>query len=347
MSSTRSSREAQGLRRQCHYVGLRDRLVFADGQGHIPVREFWRPGGTKASRGTLQSSEHARIGIPRPARCRATMLRALLEAMARRGYANPDRRRVPRFADLDGRARTIFACAIPPCSARRRGRGELMCRPSPNDGAHVGPPAPRATCGPTPSRSATSSGWRAATGDAPLADLRSRLVDQVHQMLGRHRADDARARLDQRARRRSRRAHPTRGGLRIGKPLPERDAGEPFDERARVGPRRPVLPLPDASGCTRSIRSPARLGEPLLRPLGARARRRRRTARFVRHAPGRARRMDWKMSSRSVAAARARRWGSTIRSTARHVRRAAATAAWLGGAPAGTWNDRGAQTSPR
>ena len=49
-----------------------------------------------------------------------------------------------------------------------------------------------------------------------------RLVDEVHQTLGRHGGrwlDGASE------------AHPTRGGLRIGKPLPERAPGERIDER--------------------------------------------------------------------------------------------------------------------
>jgi hypothetical protein len=62
-------------------------------------------------------------------------------------------------------------------------------------------------------------------------DLALRLVDQVHDVLGRHRPDDARrgwlSGLDEA----TGAAHPTRGGLRIGKPLPERRADEPFDER--------------------------------------------------------------------------------------------------------------------
>lgn len=56
------------------------------------------------------------------------------------------------------------------------------------------------------------------------------LVDQVHHVLGRHRPDDPRrgwiSGLDEPEGER----HPTRGGLRIGKPLPERPAGAPFDE---------------------------------------------------------------------------------------------------------------------
>jgi hypothetical protein len=53
------------------------------------------------------------------------------------------------------------------------------------------------------------------------------LIDQVHHTLGQHRADNTRlgwlGAADE--------AHPTRGGLRIGKPEPERAHDEPFDER--------------------------------------------------------------------------------------------------------------------
>ncbi|HHP7233590.1 MAG TPA: hypothetical protein ACFCUC_03085 [Desulfobacterales bacterium] len=62
-------------------------------------------------------------------------------------------------------------------------------------------------------------------------ELALRLVEQVHRVLGRHRADDRRTRwisgLDEEQGRR----HPTSGGLRIGKKLNERGPGEPFDER--------------------------------------------------------------------------------------------------------------------
>jgi hypothetical protein len=57
------------------------------------------------------------------------------------------------------------------------------------------------------------------------------LVNQVHHALGRHRGDDGRrgwiSGLDER----EGEAHPTRGGLRIGKKLPERTPADPFDER--------------------------------------------------------------------------------------------------------------------
>ena len=56
-------------------------------------------------------------------------------------------------------------------------------------------------------------------------------IDQVHRVLGRHRPDDSRTGWlsglpeDEGA------AHPTAGGLRIGKPLPERGPADPHDER--------------------------------------------------------------------------------------------------------------------
>lgn len=70
-----------------------------------------------------------------------------------------------------------------------------------------------------------------ATGERRYRELALRLVDQVHHTLGRHRADDSRrgwiSGLDEEAGA----SHPTRGGLRIGKRLPERRVGEPFDEQ--------------------------------------------------------------------------------------------------------------------
>jgi hypothetical protein len=57
------------------------------------------------------------------------------------------------------------------------------------------------------------------------------LVDQVHNFLGRHRADDSRtgwiSGLDDAAGKR----HPTKGGLRIGKKLNERSPSERFNDR--------------------------------------------------------------------------------------------------------------------
>ena len=74
-------------------------------------------------------------------------------------------------------------------------------------------------------------GLAAATGDAALSALARRVIERVHDVLGRHRGDDGRtgrlSGLDEAEGAR----HPTRGGLRIGKPLPERARDEPLDDR--------------------------------------------------------------------------------------------------------------------
>jgi hypothetical protein len=62
-------------------------------------------------------------------------------------------------------------------------------------------------------------------------ELALRLVDQVHQTLGRHRPDDARTGWISGLDRLQGEAHPTSGGLRIGKKLPERLTDEPVDDR--------------------------------------------------------------------------------------------------------------------
>ena len=69
------------------------------------------------------------------------------------------------------------------------------------------------------------------TGDRTFRDLALRLVHQVHHTLGRHRDDDSRTGWISGLSDEEAEAHPTRGGLRIGKPLPERRPDEPFDER--------------------------------------------------------------------------------------------------------------------
>jgi hypothetical protein len=70
-----------------------------------------------------------------------------------------------------------------------------------------------------------------ATGDDRHRQTALHLIDRVHHTLGRHRPDDTRhgwiSGLDDAAAEQ----HPTIGGLRIGKPLPERRASEPFDDR--------------------------------------------------------------------------------------------------------------------
>lgn len=73
------------------------------------------------------------------------------------------------------------------------------------------------------------------TGEEPYRDLALRLVDQVHHTLGRHRDGDSRTGWISGLPDEEGEVHPTRGGLRIGKPLPERRPDEPFDERLEWG----------------------------------------------------------------------------------------------------------------
>lgn len=69
------------------------------------------------------------------------------------------------------------------------------------------------------------------TGDRQYEDLARRLVDQVHHVLGRHRGDDGRSGWLSGLNNKEGEEHPTRGGLRIGKALPERRPDAPFDEQ--------------------------------------------------------------------------------------------------------------------
>jgi hypothetical protein len=64
-----------------------------------------------------------------------------------------------------------------------------------------------------------------------LRELPRRLIAQVHHTLARHRPDSGRAGWLSGLSESEGELHPTRGGLRIGKPLPERSSLEPFDER--------------------------------------------------------------------------------------------------------------------
>lgn len=69
------------------------------------------------------------------------------------------------------------------------------------------------------------------TKEKGFVNLALHLVDQVHSILGRHRDDDPRSGWISGLDEKEGRLHPTKGGLRIGKELNERQAGEPFDER--------------------------------------------------------------------------------------------------------------------
>jgi hypothetical protein len=67
------------------------------------------------------------------------------------------------------------------------------------------------------------------TGEEQHLDLALRLVDQVQQVLGRHRLDDPRTGWISGLSEAEGEKHPTRGGLRIGKELSERRPGERYD----------------------------------------------------------------------------------------------------------------------
>jgi hypothetical protein len=69
------------------------------------------------------------------------------------------------------------------------------------------------------------------TGDERYKDLALRLVHQVHHTLGRHREDDPRTGWISGLDEEMAEQHPTRGGLRIGKDLPERKPDAPIDRR--------------------------------------------------------------------------------------------------------------------
>ena len=73
-------------------------------------------------------------------------------------------------------------------------------------------------------------GLARATGQERYRQLALQLIDQVHHTLGQHRSDDPRTGWISGLSGQEAEAHPTRGGLRIGKRLPERDQNAPFDE---------------------------------------------------------------------------------------------------------------------
>ena len=69
------------------------------------------------------------------------------------------------------------------------------------------------------------------TGDEKFRELALRLVDRVHQVLGRHREDDLRSGWLSGLGEEQGKLHPTRAGLRIGKKLNERGPSDPWNER--------------------------------------------------------------------------------------------------------------------
>lgn len=74
-------------------------------------------------------------------------------------------------------------------------------------------------------------GLAQASGNENYLEMALQLADQVHHVLGRHRPDDPRSGWLSGLGPHEGELHPTRGGLRIGKKLPERGPDESFDER--------------------------------------------------------------------------------------------------------------------
>ncbi|MGZ8620592.1 MAG: hypothetical protein ACXWYE_11880 [Actinomycetota bacterium] len=77
----------------------------------------------------------------------------------------------------------------------------------------------------------TFLGLYETTGETACRARALALVEQVHGVLGRHRGDDGRSGWISGLPEGEGARHPTAGGLRIGKPLPERGPGEPADDR--------------------------------------------------------------------------------------------------------------------
>lgn len=69
------------------------------------------------------------------------------------------------------------------------------------------------------------------TGEERYRELALSLVEQVHRVLGRHRSDDPRSGWLSGLADDAGAEHPTKGGLRIGKPLPERSSEDPPNEQ--------------------------------------------------------------------------------------------------------------------
>jgi hypothetical protein len=74
-------------------------------------------------------------------------------------------------------------------------------------------------------------GLARSTGNHVFTERALQLVNQVHHILGRHRDDDSRSGWISGLGEPEAERHPTRGGLRIGKGLPERGPREAFDEQ--------------------------------------------------------------------------------------------------------------------
>ncbi len=131
------------------------------------------------------------------------------------------------------------------------------------------------------------------TGDPAWLEQARTLIQQVHHVLGRHRPDNARTGWISGLSDAEGEEHPTAGGLRIGKPLPERRPSEPADDRVdwdRDGQYHHYLTRWEHA----LDRAATALGDPELRRLGVELAAATHAA-FAHGRPGE-RRLYWKMS---------------------------------------------------
>jgi hypothetical protein len=114
-------------------------------------------------------------------------------------------------------------------SARIEQAAELMLRFADRTGVTGGAP-PRRYLWTDAFAVCNLLGLELATGEGRYRELALQLVAQVHGVLGRHRPDAPVAGWLSGLGPEAGEARPTAGGLRIGKPLPERAVGAPVDE---------------------------------------------------------------------------------------------------------------------
>ncbi|MFZ9915140.1 MAG: hypothetical protein ACO3IB_07360, partial [Phycisphaerales bacterium] len=102
-------------------------------------------------------------------------------------------------------------------------------------GVGLAPPAPRRDLWTDAFAVFAALGLHRLDPRGPYLAKAQRLVSDVHRVLGRHRVGDARYGWISGLSEALGEEHPTTGGLRIGKPLPERAADEAMDERLEWG----------------------------------------------------------------------------------------------------------------
>lgn len=111
---------------------------------------------------------------------------------------------------------------------RVRAAAELMERFAERTGLDPAAPDPRRYLWTDAFAVCNYLGLYAVTGRERFARLARSLVDQVHTVLGRHRSDADRSGWLSGLSEEEGERRPTAGGLRIGKPLPDRAPGEPY-----------------------------------------------------------------------------------------------------------------------